>query len=100
MWRNVSEPFQLESMLNSLSETELEYPGFFLDLTNIAKNSGKLPLPRNVSVKKVEALMTWGVIFPIHLEGGKGLAVPIEIIEQFHALEGQEFQKFFDRNIE
>jgi hypothetical protein len=51
-------------------------------------------------VKKVEALMTWGVIFPIQLEGGKGLAVPIEIIEQFHALEGQEFQKLFDRNTE
>lgn len=33
LWRHVSEPFRLESMLNSLSETELEYPGFFLDLT-------------------------------------------------------------------
>ncbi|WP_066052154.1 YecA family protein [Robertmurraya korlensis] len=67
---------------------------------NIVKHSGKLPLPRNVSVKKVEALMAWGVIFPIHLEGGKGLTVPIEIIEQFHALEGQELQKVIDRNTE
>lgn len=38
--------------------------------------------------------MTWGVIFPINLEGGKGLAVPIEIIEQFHALEGRNFKNF------
>jgi hypothetical protein len=46
-------------------------------------------------VKKVEALMTWGVIFPIQLEGGKGLAVPIEIIEQSHALEGSGISKTF-----
>ncbi|MGI8387652.1 YecA family protein [Robertmurraya sp. P23] len=138
LWRNVSEPFQLESVLNSLSKTELDKIRKNLDLKgisglnkgdlikelvsaipnhlprilsrfdkeryvllkNIVKNSGKLPLPRNVSVKKVEALMTWGVIFPIHLEGGKGLAVPSEIIEQFYALECQEFQKIIDRNTE
>lgn len=138
MWRHVSEPFQLESVLNSLSKSELDRIRKNLELKgisglnkgelikelviaipchlrrtlsrfdkeryvlfkNIVKHSGKLPLPRNVSVKKVEALMAWGVIFPIHLEGGKGLTVPIEIIEQFHALEGQELQQIIDRNTE
>ncbi len=69
-------------------------------IKNIVKHSGKLPLPRNVSVNKVVALMAWGVIFPIHLEGGKGLTVPIDIIEQFHASEGKELQQIIDRNSE
>ncbi|MCM3602726.1 hypothetical protein M3175_18480 [Robertmurraya korlensis] len=45
-------------------------------LKNIVKQSGKLPLPRNVSVKKVEALMTCAVIFPIHIRRGKGISCP------------------------
>ena len=32
LWRNVSEPFQLESMLNSLSKTELDKIRKNLDL--------------------------------------------------------------------
>lgn len=138
LWRHVSEPSQLESMLNSLSKTELdkirknlELKGIsglnkgdlikelviaipnhlpkilsrfdkerYVLLKDIVKSSGKLPLPRNITVNKVESLMTWGVIFPIQLDGRRGLAVPSEIIEQFHVLEGQEFQKLYDRNTE
>lgn len=138
LWRHVSEPFQLESMLNSLSKTELdkirknlELKGIsnlnkgdlikelviaipthlprilsrfdkerYVLLKNIVKHSGKLPLPRKISVKKVEALMTCGVIFPSQLEGEKGLAVPNEIIEQFLELEGQQLQQIIDRNTE
>lgn len=138
LWRHVSEPFQLESVLNSLSKTELDSIRKNLELKgisglnkgelikelviaipshlfrilsrfdkeryvlfkNIVKHSGKLPLPRNVSVKKVEVLMAWGVIFPIHLEVGKGLTVPNEIIEQFHALEEKKLQQIIDRNTE
>ncbi|MCY8098861.1 YecA family protein [Bacillus haynesii] len=44
--------------------------------------------------------MGWGIIFPIRLDGKQGLTVPIELVEQFSAVDDQELHKIIDRNTE
>lgn len=60
----------------------------------------KIPVPRNVSIEQIKALMDWGIIFPIRLEGKPGLTVPIELVKQFFALDEQELHQMIDRNTE
>ncbi|MFC8151484.1 hypothetical protein ACFUP3_17555 [Bacillus paralicheniformis] len=138
LWKNVSEPYRLESLLHSLSKIELDdirkslelkgisnlkkaeliqelvvaIPSHFRRILStfdqeryglfkkIVSHSGKIQVPRNVSIEQIKALMDWGIIFPNRLEGKPGLTVPIELVEQFFALDEQELHQMIDRNTE
>lgn len=138
LWKNVSEPYRLESLLHSLSKIELDDIRKSLDLKGISNlkkadliqelvvaipshlrgilstfdqeryglfkkivsHSGKIQVPRNVSIEHIKSLMGWGIIFPICLDGKQGLTVPIELVEQFSAVDDQELHKIIDRNTE
>ncbi|MEC3608290.1 hypothetical protein P9126_14985 [Bacillus glycinifermentans] len=80
-----------------LSTFDQERYGLF---NKIVSHSGKIQVPRNISIKKIRALIDWGIIFPIRLEGKPGLTVPIELMEQFFALDEQELHQMIDRNTE
>ncbi|WP_139365064.1 SEC-C metal-binding domain-containing protein [Litchfieldia alkalitelluris] len=61
---------------------------------------GYVGVSDNFPMGKVEALMRYGIVFPVKVNGRQQLIMPAELLEPFAECDGEELQKVIKRNTE
>lgn len=86
-------PTRLEKVISTFDQERYQL------VKNLIGHSGAMPIDE-IADFNIRSLMSHGIVFPILKDGQKQLAVPVEIIDQFAEVGGDELQERIRQNTE